>query len=91
MRQYLVSKTFKGSISGMYKELTRQSSLLALIEPDDQVMANKGFDIQDLLTPIGESLVMPPKLKTVGVSNECGNIHRARAVANLRIHVERAV
>ena len=56
-----VSCTFEGSMSD--KELTRQSGLLDLLEPDDEVMANKPFNVQDLLTPVGAKLVMLSKLR----------------------------
>lgn len=46
-----ISSPFEGSISD--KELVRQSGLLPLLQPGDQLMADKGFVIQDLLTPLG--------------------------------------
>ena len=47
----VVSTLYPGTISD--KELTRQSGLLGLLECGDSVMAEKGFDIQKDLAPIG--------------------------------------
>lgn len=56
-----VSQLFSGSISD--KQLTRQSGVLDLLESGDSVMADRGFDIQDDLTPLGVKLNIPPFLK----------------------------
>ena len=53
-----ISKLFPGSISD--KELTRQSGILELLEPGDSVMADKGFDIEEYLIPLGAKLNIPP-------------------------------
>ena len=45
-----VSSLYSGSISDI--QLTRQSGLLASLEKGDSVMADKGFDISDLLLPL---------------------------------------
>lgn len=42
-----ISSLFEGSISD--KELVRKSGLLPLLDPEDQLMADKGFIIQDIL------------------------------------------
>jgi len=34
------------------------------LEPGDEVMADKGFQIQDLLEPLGEQLNIPPFLNS---------------------------
>ena len=57
-----ISSLFEGSISD--KELVRQSGLLPLLQPGDQLMADKGFVIQDLLTPLGCEVVMPSFLSS---------------------------
>ena len=57
-----ISALFEVSISD--KELVRQSGLLSLLQPGDQIMADKGFVIQDLLTPLGCEVVMPSFLSS---------------------------
>lgn len=52
-----VSALFEGSISD--KELVKWSGLLPLLEPGDQLMADKGFDIKDMLQSIGCEITFP--------------------------------
>ena len=56
-----VSSLFSDSISD--KELTRQSGILALLEKGDSIMADRGFDIEADLMPLGVKLNIPPFLK----------------------------
>ena len=55
-----VSSLYSGSISD--KESIRQSGFLPLLEKGNSVMADKGFDISDLLLPLDVSLNIPPFL-----------------------------
>ena len=52
-----VSNLYTGAIS--YKEITRCSGILDLYEPDDSVMADKGFEIEDLLKEKNVALNLP--------------------------------
>ena len=83
-----VSLLYEGSISD--KELVKKSGLLNLLEPGDQLMADKGFVIQDLLTPIGCSVTMPAFLssKTQSAKDE---LLKSKEIHNVRVHVERAI
>ena len=83
-----VSKLFPGSISD--KELTRKSGLLELLERGDSVMADRGFDIQDYLTPIGVKVNIPPFLNGKPQFDP-QELVETRRIASLRIHVERAM
>ena len=52
-------------------------------------MADKGFLIQDLLTPIGCSVTMPPfSSKTQFAKDE---LLKSTEIHNVRVHVERAI
>ena len=83
-----ISRLFPGSISD--KELTKQSGLLELLERGDSVMVDRGFDIQDDLTPLGVRLNIPPFLK--GKHQLSPNeMIETRRIASVRIHVERAM
>ncbi len=72
------------------QEITKKCGLLDLLEPGDNVMADKGFDIQDILAPIGVRLNILPFLakKQQLTAREVGETRR---IAALRIHVERAI
>ena len=81
-----VSNLYPGSISD--KQLTRKSVLLQLLKKNDSVMADRGFDIQDDLTPLGVKMNIPPFMK--GRSQlEPSELVETRRIASLRIHVER--
>ena len=49
-----VSSLYSGSISD--KELARQSGILALLDRGDSVMADRRFDIETDLIPLGVKL-----------------------------------
>ena len=83
-----VSPTYEGSISD--KKLVEQSGLLDKLEVGDEIMADKGFDIQDLLAPIGVKLNIPPFLSSNSQFSSEEVMH-TKKIAKLRIHVERAI
>ena len=83
-----ISPTFDGSISDI--AITEASGLVDLLDDDDEVMADKGFTIQPLLDKVGCRLVAPPKLKG-DAQMLTSDVHKTQVVANLRIHVERAI
>jgi len=83
-----ISPTYEGSISD--KKLVEQSGLLDKLEVGDEIMADKGFDIQDLLAPIGVKLNIPPFLSS-NSQFSCEDVLHTKKIAKLRIHVERAI
>jgi hypothetical protein len=72
--------------------LTTKSGFLDLLEPGDEIMADKGFpQIQESILERGGFLVMPPfNRKSVPQFNESQNKETYK-VASVRIHVERAI
>ena len=83
-----ISPTYEGSVSD--KKLVELSGLLDKLEVGDEIMADKGFDIQDLLAPLGVRLNIPPFLKS-GSQFSSDDVLRTKKIAKLRIHVERAI
>ena len=53
-------------------------------------MADRGFDIQDILTPLGVRVNLPAFLKGKP-QLEADHLVETRRIASLRIHVERAM
>ncbi|XP_047211218.1 uncharacterized protein LOC124861468 [Girardinichthys multiradiatus] len=82
-----VSALYAGCISD--KEITKVSGVLPLLEPADEVMADKVFLIQDLLDEVGAKLIIPP-FKHPGQFSE-KETEQTQAIARLRIIVERAI
>ena len=81
-----VSKLFPGSITD--RKLTQKSGLLDLVERGDGIMADRGFDIQDDLTPLGVKVNIPPFMRGKKQLDSAEMIE-TRRIASLRIHVER--
>ena len=72
------------------KAITQHCDLIDLLGAGDVVMADKGFDIQDLLVPHRVILNIPPFLREkdqLSVEEEA----ETRRIASVRIHVERAI
>ena len=83
-----VSDAWGGRVSD--KALTENSGLHEKLDSGDSVMADKGFDIEDLLAARGVKLNIPPKLgKDAQLSGQ--KIESTRRIAEVRIHVERAI
>ncbi|CAH3144764.1 unnamed protein product [Porites lobata] len=83
-----LSKCWGGRVSD--KELTLNSGFLDHLEYGDQVMADRGFLIKEELICRGASLVIPAFTK--GKNQLKGTeVISSRKIANLRIHVERAI
>ena len=81
-----VSSLWEGRASD--KELTKCSGLLEKLEPGDNIMADRGFDIADIL-PSGVTLNIPP-FKGGGDQLNPEETHETARIAAVKIHVERA-
>ena len=83
-----VSSLFDGSIFD--KELVKRSGLFPLLEPGDQLTADKGFDIKDILEPIGCEITIPAFLASKGQFSK-EELPHSKEIHNVRVHVERAI
>ena len=84
-----VSELWGGRVSD--KAIIQSSGLLELLEPGDNIIADRGFDLKDVLTP---------KSITINILSFLGNnrqqlcrteVEQTRRIAGLQIHVERAM
>ena len=83
-----LSELYTGSISD--KELTKMSNVIDCLDLADDVMADKGFDIQDDFAAKGVTVNIPSFLngKTQFSREE---MEHNKKIASLRIHVERCI
>ncbi|XP_057297669.1 uncharacterized protein LOC130628703 [Hydractinia symbiolongicarpus] len=83
-----LSDCYGGRASDRY--ITKDSGFYELLERDNKVMADRGFQIREELLLKFCSLSVPPgaRIKSQMTSTECKN---TKEIANLQIHVERAI
>ena len=82
-----VSDLYAGRFSS--RKITKDSGIYDLLQPDDSVMANRGFISENDL-PEGISFNIPPFLNgepQLSLSNE----NETRPIASVRVQVERAI
>ena len=84
-----VSEAFPGSLSDVL--FVEVCGVLYCLEKCDDVMADKGFTIHELLAAKGVGLVIPPKLYKNQHDFLIDEVKHTEMVANLRIHVERSM
>ncbi|XP_078364336.1 uncharacterized protein LOC144648737 [Oculina patagonica] len=82
-----ISKLWSGGTSD--RNITQKSGLIDKLEPQDDVMADRGFNIRDMVTKKLATLNIPPFAKGKTLSTKACT--KTRRIAALRIHVERAI
>lgn len=80
-----ISEGYEGSISD--RSITEKSGFLNLLEPGDAVMADKGFDIEDICDELDVQLLMPSFVKERN-NLTARELIWSRAIAESRVHVE---
>ena len=85
----IFSQLYRGRISD--KEIVEKSNFCQLIEMGDQYLADKGFEIHDLMGLRGASLYIPPKRFSANDQFTQSQCFETMSIANVRIHVERAI
>ena len=83
-----ISDMYGGSISD--KEITSKSGFIDKLQRGDEVMADRGFNIQEMLASKGVRVNVPPFMNQSGQFTE-QEMLATRRIATLRIHVERAI
>lgn len=82
-----VSNLYSGSISDM--SIVKESKFVDLVEPGDDIMADRGFNIRHLLLPRRATLNIPAFSHGKTLSRKA--VCKSRRIASVRIHVERAI
>ncbi len=83
-----ISPAYGGRCSDKF--ITQESGFLDYLQPGDEVMADRGFTIRDLLFERKVNLIMPAFTHKGGqLSDE--DVTGTRRIANVRIHVERVI
>ena len=81
-----VSSLYTGCISDT-QHVERSGFLSLLQKGDDEIMADRGFIIEDLLTPLGVKLNIPPFLGERG-QMEGSEVVETQQLTSLCIHIE---
>jgi hypothetical protein len=83
-----ISRAYGGRCSDKY--ITNDSGFLDYLQSGDEIMADRGFTIQDLLFPMRVKLNIPAFTKG-RKQLPAEEVIKTRRIANVRIHVERAI
>ena len=84
-----VSNLYGGSISD--REIVEKSHFADLLKHPDEVMADRGFDIQDLLATKQVRLFIPPKRQSTMDQFSKEDCFETMRIVNVMIHVECAI
>jgi hypothetical protein len=83
-----IPDAFGGSASD--RMLIERSSLLNKLDPNDSIMTDKGFQVQDLFAPIDVSVNTPTFLRKRNQFT-VRSITKDKKIASKRVHVERLI
>ncbi len=81
-----VSDCYEGSISD--RQIVEKSGFLDYLEKDDVVLADRGFNIEDLVREKDAKLIVPPFLKGRSAFT-FEETQQTKIIAKARIHIER--
>ncbi|XP_068990436.1 uncharacterized protein [Neodiprion pinetum] len=83
-----LSEGFEGRITD--RSITEKSGFLKYLEKGDLILADRGFNIEDLCNKYKCTVLMPSFLKSRKKFTK-NEVKRAREIASARIHVERFI
>ena len=83
-----VSPAYGGSASD--RQIVERSNLTQMVDQGDSVMADKGFDVQDMFAPMNVTVNIPTFFRKKNkMSGE--TVIRDRKISSKRVHVERII
>lgn len=83
-----ISSSYGGSATD--RQIIERSNISKLCDPGDIVLADKGFDIEDLLASNGVKLNIPSFFKKKSQIS-CETVKKDRKISSKRVHVERGI
>ena len=83
-----VSEAYCGSTSD--RQICERSHLTSSCQPGDSIMADKGFNVQDLFEHNYVSVNIPTFLKNINRLS-AGTVLKDRKIASKRVHIERLI
>lgn len=83
-----VSPAYGGSTSDT--QIVERSSLLNLCDPGDSIMADKGFNVQDMFVHRNIQINMPTFFKKKN-RMACSTVIQDRKISSKRVHIERII
>ena len=83
-----ISPTYGGSTSD--RQIIERSSLPVICAPGDSIMADKGFDVQDLFAPYDVAINVPAFFKKKN-KIKAKTVVSDRKLASKRVHIERII
>jgi len=84
-----VSDLFGGNISD--KQLAIQCGILECLDEGYSIMADRGFNIAELLHAKGVALNIPPSLSDSSGQLSGSDRVKTRRITSVRVHIERAI
>ena len=83
-----VSPTYAGCTSD--RQIVERSVLTSMCDPGDSIMADKGFDVQDIFAPVDVTVNIPTFFRKK--NRMTGKVVlRDRAISSKRVHIERVI
>ena len=83
-----VSPAYGGSTSD--RQIVERSSLPRMCDPKDSVMADKGFNVQDIFAPYDVTVNIPTFFKKKN-KMQSKTVINDRKIASKRVHIERLI
>ena len=77
-------------VSTSDRQIVKRSGLHALLDPGDEIMADKGFNVEDLMLLYCVTLNIPTFLKKKNRMSGA-TVRHDRKVSNKRVHIERLI
>ena len=83
-----ISPAYGGSTTD--RQIVERSNITSTVNPTDSIMADKGFDVQDIFAPMDVKINIPTFFRKKNrMSGE--TVLKDRAVSSKRVHVERLI